>query len=236
MKVKWKPIQGLVSLGVGLLLFSSIAPSAAAFTVQQSVTNKDNVSVNIKQIDNFKNLFPNSLRTSASNSLAQTLVSVLSHDKVGENGNFTVNATIQDILKYTYPNATDDQLNGLTINGEQAVNWLHHVGYTATLVNRPLTTAEIKKQLDDSDPIIPVLTNQNNDTWLGESVAGVLYAHDDVVAGDQKLNKSFIETPTLGEAMVQDGQEAQSPLHFQMKATLLTLFNPRIASFGRKPL
>ena len=213
MKVKWKPIQGLVSLGVGLLLFSSIAPSAAAFTVQQSVTNKDNVSVNIKQIDNFKNLFPNSLRTSASNSLAQTLVSVLSHDKVGENGNFTVNATIQDILKYTYPNATDDQLNGLTINGEQAVNWLHHVGYTATLVNRPLTTAEIKKQLDDSDPIIPVLTNQNNDTWLGESVAGVLYAHDDVVAGDQKLNKSFIETPTLGEAMVQDGQEAQ-PITF----------------------
>lgn len=57
MKVKWKPIQGLVSLGVGLLLFSSIAPSAAAFTVQQSVTNENNVSVNIKQIDNFKNLF-----------------------------------------------------------------------------------------------------------------------------------------------------------------------------------
>lgn len=213
MKVKWKPIQGLVSLGVGLLLFSSIAPSAAAFTVQQSVTNEDNVSVNIKQIDNFKNLFPNSLRTSASDSLSQTLVSVLSHDKVGENGNYTVNATIQDILKYTYPNATDEQLNGLTINGEQAVNWLHHVGYTATLVNRPLTTDEIKKQLDDSDPIIPILTNQNNDTWLGESVAGVLYAHDDVVAGDQKLNKSFIETPTLGEAMVQDGQEAQ-PITF----------------------
>lgn len=213
MKVKWKPIQGLVSLGVGLLLFSSIAPSAAAFTVQQSISNEDNVSVNIKQIDNFKNLFPNSLRTSASDSLSQTLVSVLSHDKVGENGNYTVNATIQDILKYTYPNAKDEQLNGLTINGEQAVNWLHHVGYTATLVNRPLTTAEIKKQLDDSDPIIPILTNQNNDTWLGESVAGVLYAHDDVVAGDQKLNKSFIETSTLGEAMVQDGQEAQ-PITF----------------------
>lgn len=212
MKVKWKPIQGLVSLGVGLLLFSSIAPSAAAFTVQQSVTNENNVSVNIKQIENFKNLFSN-VHAKPSDSLAQTLVSVLSHDKVGENGNLTVFATVRDVLKYTYPNATEDQLNGLTINGEQAVNWLHHVGYTATLVNRPLTTDEIKKELDASDPIIPILTNQNKDNWLDDSLAGVLYAHDDVEAGTEKLHKSFIETIGLGEAMVEDGQEAQ-PITF----------------------
>lgn len=212
MKVKWKPIQGLVSLGVGLLLFSSIAPSAAAFTVQQSVTNENNVSVNIKQIDNFKNLFA-SVHAKPSDSLAQTLVSVLSHDKVGENGNLTVFASVRDVLKYSYPNATEDQLNGLTINGEQAVNWLHHVGYTATLVNRPLTTDEIKKELDASDPIIPILTNQNKDNWLDDSLAGVLYAHDDVEAGTEKLHKSFIETIGLGEAMVEDGQEAQ-PITF----------------------
>ena len=212
MKVKWKPIQGLVSLGVGLLLFSSIAPSAAAFTVQQSVTNENNVSVNIKQIDNFKNLFA-SVHAKPSDSLAQTLVSVLSHDKVGENGNLTVFASVRDVLKYSYPNSTEDQLNGLTINGEQAVNWLHHVGYTATLVNRPLTTDEIKKELDASDPIIPILTNQNKDNWLDDSLAGVLYAHDDVEAGTEKLHKSFIETIGLGEAMVEDGQEAQ-PITF----------------------
>lgn len=219
MKVKWKPIQGLVSLGVGLLLFSSIAPSAAAFTVQQSVTNEDNISVNIKQIDNFKNLFSN-VHAKPSDSLAQTLVSVLSHDKVGENGNLTVFATVRDVLKYTYPNATEDQLNGLTINGEQAVNWLHHVGYTATLVNRPLTTDEIKKELDASDPIIPILTNQNKDNWLDESLAGVLYAHDDVEAGTEKLHKSFIETIGLGEAMVEDGQEAQ-PITFPEQSSAI---------------
>ncbi|MCT3099603.1 C47 family peptidase [Lactococcus lactis] len=216
MKVKWKPLQGLVSLGVGLLLFSSIAPSAAAFTVQQSVSNEDNISVNIKQIDNFKNLFA-SVHAKPSDSLAQTLVSVLSHDKVGENGNLTVFASVRDVLKYTYPNATEDQLNGLTINGEQAVNWLHHVGYTATLVNRPLTTDEIKKELDASDPIIPILTNQNKDNWLDDSLAGVLYAHDDVEAGTEKLHKSFIETIGLGEAMVEDGQEAQ-PITFPVQS------------------
>lgn len=219
MKVKWKPIQGLVSLGVCLLLFSSIAPSAAAFTVQQSVTNEDNISVNIKQIDNFKNLFSN-VHAKPSDSLAQTLVSVLSHDKVGENGNLTVFATVRDVLKYTYPNATEDQLNGLTINGEQAVNWLHHVGYTATLVNRPLTTDEIKKELDASDPIIPILTNQNKDNWLDESLAGVLYAHDDVEAGTEKLHKSFIETIGLGETMVEDGQEAQ-PITFPYQSSAI---------------
>ena len=219
MKVKWKPLQGLVSLGVSLLLFSSIAPSASAFTVKQSVSNEDNVSVNIKQIDNFKNLFSN-LSAVPSNSLAQTLVSVLSHDKLGDSGNFTVNASIQDILRFTYPNATNQQLNGLTINGEQAVKWLNHVGYTATLVNRPLTTDEIKQQLDDSDPIIPILTNQNDDAWLNESVAGVLYAHDDVEAGTEKLHKSFIESVGLGEAMVQDGQEAQ-PITFPEQSNVI---------------
>lgn len=212
MKVKWKPIQCLVSFGILLLLFSSIAPSAAAFTLQQSESNEDGVSVNIKQIDNFQNLF-SSVHAKPSDSLAQTLVSVLSHDKVGENGNLTVFATVRDVLKYTYPNATEEQLNGLTINAEQGVNWLHHVGYTATLVNRPLTTDEIKKELDDSNPIVPILTNQNEDNWLDESVAGVLYAHDDVEAGTEKLHKSFIETIGLGEAMVEDGQETQ-PITF----------------------
>lgn len=219
MKMKWKALQCWVSLGVSLLLFSSIAPSAAAFTVQQSVTNENNISVNIKQIDNFKNLF-SSVHAKPSDSLAQTLVSVLSHDKVGENGNLTVFATVRDVLKYTYPNATEDQLNGLTINGEQAVNWLHHVGYTATLVNRPLTTDEIKKELDASDPIIPILTNQNKDNWLDDSLAGVLYAHDDVEAGTEKLHKSFIETIGLGEAMVEDGQEAQ-PITFPEESSAI---------------
>lgn len=139
---------------------------------------------------------------------------------MGDYGNFTVNASIQDILRFTYPNATNQQLNGLTINGEQAVKWLNHVGYTATLVNRPLTTDEIKQQLDDSDPIIPILTNQNNDAWLDESVAGVLYAHDDVEAGTEKLHKSFIESVGLGEAMVQDGQEAQ-PITFPEQSNVI---------------
>lgn len=219
MKIKWKPIQCLVSFGVFLLLFSTIVPSAAAFTVQQSVSSEDNVSVNIKQIDNFRNLFSN-VHAKPSDSLAQTLVSLLSHDKVGENGNLTVFATVRDVLKYTYPNATEAQLNGLTINGEQAVNWLHHVGYTATLVNRPLTTDEIKKELDASDPIIPILTNQNKDNWIDNSLAGVLYAHDDVEAGTEKLHKSFIETIGLGEAMVEDGQEAK-PITFPEESSAI---------------
>ncbi|EAH0998821.1 transglutaminase, partial [Listeria monocytogenes] len=49
--------------------------------------------------------------------------------------------------------------------------------------------------------------------WLDDSLAGVLYAHDDVEAGTEKLHKSFIETIGLGEAMVEDGQEAQ-PITF----------------------
>lgn len=99
-------------------------------------------------------------------------------------------------------------MDGYTINAEQAINWLHSVGYTATLVNRSLTTDEIKKQLDASDPIIPILTNQNEDNWLDKNLAGILYAHDDVaIDGDQKLNKSFIETIGLVETMIQDGEE-----------------------------
>lgn len=210
MKIKWKPLQLLVYFGVLLLFFSTIAPSAAAFTVQQNSVNQDGVSVNVKQIDNLKNLFSNVALTKSSDNLSQTLVSVLSHDKVGEYGNFTVSATSHDVLKYTYPNATDEQLANLTINAEQAVNWLHHVGYSATLINRSLTTDEIKKELDASSPIIPILSNQNKSDWMNASISSVLYAHDDVQAGTEKLQKSFIETIGLGEAMVQDGQESKA--------------------------
>ena len=68
--------------------------------------------------------------------------------------------------------------------------------------------------------IIPILTNQNKDNWLDDSLAGVLYAHDDVEAGTEKLHKSFIQTIGLGETMIEDGQEAQ-PITFPVQSSAI---------------
>ncbi|MGY0191461.1 C47 family peptidase, partial [Lactococcus petauri] len=75
-----------------------------------------------------------------------------------------------------------------------------------------MTTAEIKARLDKSEPIITVFDNANADSWLWKNYAGVLYAHDDVETGttEGKLHASFIKTVNFGEAIVTDGQEAQT--------------------------
>ena len=212
--IKWNKIKLTAIFGILLLLFSSLfTPIAHAFTINKNESNQDNISVNIKQIDELRNVFAHT-SSKPTNTLEQTLVNVLSKDKIGDFGNFTVNASPEDVLRYTYPNATEAQLQTATINGQQAVNWLHHVGYTATLINRALTTDEIKKQLDNACPIIPIMVNQNQDNWLNHCLSGLLYAHDDVaVDGQNKLNKSFIKAIGYGETTVQDGQETQ-PISF----------------------
>ncbi|MFK4954370.1 C47 family peptidase [Lactococcus garvieae] len=212
MKIKhWKMKLGVLA-STAILLTTATVPNALAFTVTQNNTAQDGISVNIKQI---KELAQSNLLNSdatPSQALAQTVASVVSHDPSGPNGNFTEVLDANDVLKYFYPKYTPEQLKGATITPKQAVEWLHTKGYTATIVDRALTTAEIKARLDKSEPIITVFDNANADSWLWKNYAGVLYAHDDVETGttEGKLHASFIKTVNFGEAIVTDGQEAQT--------------------------
>ena len=201
-----------VLLSTALLLATATVPNALAFSVTQSTTNQDGISVNIKQI---KELANNNLLASdatPSQALAQTLASLVSHDSSGDNGNFTEVLDANDVLQYFYPNYTAEQLKGATLTPAQGVEWLHSKGYTATIVDRPLTPVEIKKRLDNSEPIVTVLQNQSATDWLDSTYAGVLYAHDDVETGtaEGKLHASFIKTVNYGEAQIADGTEAQA--------------------------
>lgn len=210
----WKMKCG-VTLSTLILLATSTVPNALAFSVTQSTTNEDGISVNIKQI---KELANNNLLVSdatPSQALAQTLASLVSHDPSGDNGNFTEVLDANDVLQYFYPNYTAEQLKGATLTPAQGVEWLHSKGYNATIVDRPLTTTEIKARLDNSEPIVTVLQNQNTSNWLDSTYAGVLYAHDDVETGtaEGKLHASFIKTVNYGEAQINDGTEAQ-PFQF----------------------
>lgn len=195
-----------------ILLATATVPNALAFTVTQNNTSKDGISVNIKQIKELAQSNLLNSDASPSQALAQTVASVVSHDPSGPNGNFTEVLDANDVLKYFYPKYTVEQLKGATITPNQAVEWLHTKGYTATIIDRALTTAEIKARLDKSEPIITVFDNTNADSWLWKNYAGVLYAHDDVETGtaEGKLHASFIKTVNFGEAIVNDGQEAQT--------------------------
>lgn len=169
---------------------------------------QNKVSVDIKQIKELAGIQFNPDASTPSQALATTVAALVSHDSVGPQGNLSTAATTQTVLKYIYPNYTAQQLTGATITPDQAVAWLHSVGYTATIINRPLTTTEIKADLDKSEPIVTILTNQNVNDWLRQNYAGILYAHDDVTAGTQTLHKSFIKSVNYGETEIQDGQEA----------------------------
>ena len=112
-----------------------------------------------------------------------------------------------DMLSWLYPNDTFEQLKSENISAEQAVAWLNSKGYIASIVNRPLTTDEIKKSLDKTNPIITIFENQDSINWLEKETTGVLYAHTDVEAGIEKLHQSFVKTAYHGELFIQDGAE-----------------------------
>ncbi|MDR0299173.1 MAG: hypothetical protein LBI13_03710, partial [Streptococcaceae bacterium] len=199
-----------IVLSAVLLALQIGMQSASAFTVAQSATNTNGINVNVKQIKEIANVDFSVSNSTPSQSLAQTVTTLVSHDSVGPNGNLSISANASTVLKYLYPNYTDAQLQGATITPDQAVQWLHSVGYTANIINRPLNTTEIKSYLDKSEPIVTVLANQNPSDWITQSYSGVLYAHDDVDAGTQHLHESFIKSTYFGEATIQDGAEAQS--------------------------
>jgi hypothetical protein len=210
MKTKHFTLKLSVLFSLFLLIFAATAQPVAAFTETNSNTTQSNVSVSIKQIKELAN-FQFTGNSTPSQALASVVAGLVTADETGTTGaqnNLTLSAT--DVLKYCYPNYSAAQLQGATITPDQAVVWLHSVGYSATIVNRPLTTAEIKSYLDQSSPIVPILANQNADDWLVQNYAGILYAHDDVTAGTQQLHKSFIKSPNFGEAQIQDGTEAQA--------------------------
>lgn len=211
MNIKHLKMKFGILASTAILLTTTIVPNAMAFSVAESNTNDNDISVNIKQI---KELADNGLSASdatPSQALAQTIATLVSKDPSGDNGNFTEVLDANDVLKYFYPNYTEEQLRGATITTAQAVEWLNFKGYTASVVNRPLTTEEIKTRLDNSEPIVTVLENQTPDNWLNQNYAGVLYAHDDVETGtpEGKLHASFIKTANYGEAIINDGSEGQ---------------------------
>lgn len=189
-----------------VLLFSATIPHALAFTESVNQSSEDGVNIEIKQIDEIAKTEFGDTTNLPSQALAELAARVVNTDGKS-NGNFYYGS---DVLKYLYPNDSETALKNEGISAEQVIEWLHSIGYTATLINRSLTTSEIKEKLDDSQPMITILDGQNSDDWLNRNNAGVLYAHDDVEAGTEKLHKSFIKSYNFGEATIEDGAEASS--------------------------
>lgn len=137
---------------------------------------------------------------------------MVSKDPSGDEGNFTEVLHAYDVLHYFYPKATEKELEGVGITPTQAVQWLNLKGYTAKIIDRALTTEEIKARLDNSEPIVTVLENQTAENWLYQHYAGVLYGHSDLETGVEEgnLHASFIKTINYGEVILNDGEEANN--------------------------
>lgn len=195
-----------------ILLTTAIVPNAMAFSLANGSYNQDGISVDIKQVKELAESDLFSQSSTPSQALAETIASMVSKDPSGENGNFTEVLHAHDVLHYFYPKATEKELEGVGITPTQAVQWLNLKGYTAKIIDRALTTEEIKARLDNSEPIVTVLENQNKASWLNEHYAGVLYAHDDVETGaaEGKLHASFIKSVNYGEAIINDGEETKA--------------------------
>lgn len=213
MKIKKLSIKFTIFFSICVLLLSYAVPSVGAFTNSNNVITQNDIKVDIKQIKELaeSNQFYNSLNLEDSRSgtpaqiLADTVAAVVSSDTDHGFPYFAI-----DVMKYLYPDTPSQELKNKTITAEQAVSWLNSVGYTATIVNRALTTEEIKKKLDEAAPIVTILDNQNEDYWLEPTTAGVIYAHNDIVSPNGEMHQSFMKSVSHEEAPIIDGNEAGS--------------------------
>ena len=217
MKIKKIALQLFMLIGVAFILFPYSGQAVLAFTTENSSFTKDNLKVELKQIKEIAKPTWNIINSGdsrdgkISQSLAATVVSIVNTDIV-ENGWMSAS----DMLTWLYPSDTIEQMKSENVSVEQAVAWLNSIGYTASIVNRALTTDEIKSSLDKSSPIVSVFESQNPANWLEKQTTGVLYAHSDVGSGDEEdqLHSSFIKTAYHGELEIQDGAE-QNPFKFE---------------------
>ena len=217
MKIKKIALQLFMLIGVAFILFPYSGQAVLAFTTENSSFTKDNIKVELKQIKEIAKPTWNIINSGdsrdgkISQSLAATVVSIVNTDIV-DNGWMSAS----DMLTWLYPSDTIEQMKSENVSAEQALAWLNSIGYTASIVNRPLTTDEIKKSLDKSSPIVTIFESQNAANWLEKQTTGVLYGHSDVDTGTEtgKLHSSFIKTAYHGELEIQDGAE-QNPFKFE---------------------
>lgn len=214
MKFKKLLVQLVMSLGIVFVLFSYTGPIAYAFTSVNTTGSKEGVKVSVKQIEQLAKpswqiiQARDSRDGEISQSLAATVAAVVNADTKNDGYCYA-----SSMLKWLYPKDNAEQLKNENVTAEQAVAWLNSIGYTASIVNRPLTTAEIRTSLDKASPIITIFASQNAANWLEKETTGVLYAHDDVEAGKEKLHQSFIKTAYHGELFIEDGAE-KNPFKF----------------------
>ena len=167
MKLKKLLIQLVMLIGVGFVLLPYSAQTALALTSDNTTTTIDDVKVDLKQIKEIARptwqiINSNDGRDGRiSQSLAASVVSVVNADTQNDGW-----VSASDMLSWLYPNDTIEALKSENISAEQAVAWLNSKGYSASIVNRSLTTDEIKKSLDNTSPIVTIFESQDSANWL----------------------------------------------------------------------
>lgn len=167
MRIRKIGIQVVLLIGVIFILFPYTGQAVLAFTSENASGVEDNIKVDFKQIKEiakptWKIINSRDSRDGKiSQSLAATVVSIINTDMV-DNGWLSAS----DMLTWLYPEDTIEQMKSENVSAEQAVAWLNTIGYTASIVNRALTTDEIKKSLDKSSPIVTIFESQNVANWL----------------------------------------------------------------------
>jgi hypothetical protein len=206
---KIKAIKLLVIFGVAVMVSAISVPNVLAFTASETTGLENGTKVDIKTIEEFsKNLsafgvFGDSRDASPSQTLVNTVVGLynVAEDEFKHG---------VDVLRYLFPNDSDNELKSENVTPEQCVQWLNSVGYTADIENKSLHTDEIKKHLDDADPLIVVLKCDNPDYWIESDSAALLYGHDDVDSDESELHESFVKSVNHGDAVILDDNESNS--------------------------
>lgn len=210
MEIKKIATKLSIVLSVGILTSTYTIPSVSAFSSLNSSNTMNGITVDVKQIKDLvegANKFgsdPGNEFGNPTQNLAHTAAALVTAD---DDRSILYDVSGEDVLRYLYPNDTSEQLQNESVSPEQVQDWLKHMGYTSTLIQRPLTTSEIKANLDEAEPAIAVLEGQNKADWINSETSAVIYAHNDISGVEDEVHATFLKTLNYGEYMMNDGTE-----------------------------
>lgn len=213
MNIKKLATKLSIVMSAGVLISTYAAPSVLAFSSLNSSHTTNGITVDVKQIKDLvegTNKFgsdPGNQFGNPTQNLAHTAAALVTAD---DDRSVLYDITGEDVLRYLYPNDSTEQLQNESVSPEQVQDWLKHMGYTSTLIQRPLTTPEIKQNLDESEPAIAVLEGQNKKDWINSETSAVIYAHNDISGIPDEIHATFLKTLNYGEYMMSDGTEGEA--------------------------
>lgn len=113
---------------------------------------------------------------------------------------------VTDLLKTIYPDYSSSELQNVTANLDQCMNYSKNLGYNIKKIDRPLDYPTLKNEIINNRPVLAYLT-ANGNYWIEQESAVIIFAVQRVKQeGDFERITYFYRSLNHGDNVMISGQ------------------------------